>query len=91
LDDFSMLFNTEVFVSLRLKATVTGRQAVPLLNYALAFEIQISKQLKTSVRAAEQPGDCSLRRLGCLLRDCLGWPAGRQITPVSQVLEPELV
>jgi hypothetical protein len=26
-----------------------------------------------------------LRRLGCLLRDSLGWPAGHQITPVSQV------
>jgi hypothetical protein len=37
------------------------------------------------IRAAEQPKDCSLRRLGCLLRDCLGLPAGRQITPVSQV------
>jgi hypothetical protein len=37
------------------------------------------------IRAAELPGDCSLHRLGCLLRDCLGWPAGRQIAPVSQV------
>jgi hypothetical protein len=26
-----------------------------------------------------------LRRLGCISRDCLGWPAGRQITPFSQV------
>jgi hypothetical protein len=43
------------------------------------------KARKTLIRAAEQPGDCLLRRLGCLLRDCLGWPAGRQITPVSQV------
>jgi hypothetical protein len=37
------------------------------------------------IRADELPGDCSLRPLGCLLRDCLSWPAGRQITPVSQV------
>jgi hypothetical protein len=45
----------------------------------------LGKAQKTSVRAAKQPGDCSLCRLGCLFRDCLGWPAGRQITPVSQV------
>jgi hypothetical protein len=64
-----MCFNTEAYVSLRLKAYVNGRRAVPLLNYALAFELHISKTLKTSVGAAEQPGDCSLRPLGCPLRD----------------------
>jgi hypothetical protein len=36
---------------------------------------------KTSVSAAEQPRDCSLRRRGCLLRDSFCWPAGRQFTP----------
>jgi hypothetical protein len=54
---------------------------VPLFNYALAFALQLRK---TSVRAAEQPQDYSLRRLGCLLRDSLGWPAVRQFTSVSR-------
>jgi hypothetical protein len=45
----------------------------------------IGKARKTSVRAAEQPGDCLLRRLGCLSRDYLSWPARRQITPVTKL------
>jgi hypothetical protein len=64
-----------------------GRRAVPLfLIMPWHSPYKWVKARKASVRAAEKPGDCSLRRLGCLLRDCLGWPAGRQITPVTQVI-----
>jgi hypothetical protein len=43
------------------------------------------KAWKISVRAVERPQDYSSRRLGCLLRDSLGWPAGRRFTSVTRL------
>jgi hypothetical protein len=57
----------------------------PLLIMPWHSPCNLGQARKASVRAAEQPQDYSLCRLGCLLRDSLGLPAGRQITPVSQV------
>jgi hypothetical protein len=61
----------------------TGR--APFLIMPWHSPYNWGKGRNTSVSSAGQHRDCSLRRLGCLLRDCLGWPAGRQITPVSRL------
>jgi hypothetical protein len=62
---------------------------VPLLNYALAFALQLRKSTE-NLRAAEQPQDYSLRQLGCLLRDSLGWAAARQFNSVTGGLQSAL-
>jgi hypothetical protein len=52
-----------------------GMRAVPLLNYTLAFALHLRKSMKNLSRGSRVFRNYSLRRLGCLLRDSLGWHA----------------
>jgi hypothetical protein len=49
-------------------------------TFQLCPGICLTTEEKHGKPQSEQPQDCSLRRLGCLLRDSLGWPAGRRFT-----------
>jgi hypothetical protein len=61
-----------------------GRRAVPLLNYTLAFALQLRKSTENLSQGSRVVGDYSLRRLGRLFRDSLGLPAERQSTSVTR-------
>jgi hypothetical protein len=58
--------------------------AVPLLNYALAFALQQRKSTENLNQVGRVVGDYSLRRLGRLFRDSLGWPAEHQSASVTR-------
>jgi hypothetical protein len=71
--------------SLQLKASmIGGRRAVPLLNYTLAFALQLRKSTENVCQGSRVVGDYSQRRLGWLLKDSLGWPAENQSTSVTR-------
>jgi hypothetical protein len=50
------------------------RQAVLLLNYNLAFAFKLRKSTTNLSEGNRVVGDYSLRQLGCLFRDSIGWP-----------------
>jgi hypothetical protein len=60
-----------------------GRRAVFLLNYTLALALQLRKSMENS-QWSRVVGDYSLRRLGCLFVNRLGWPAEHQSTTVTR-------
>jgi hypothetical protein len=47
----------------------------PFLNYTLEFALQLSKSTGNLSQGSRVVGDCSLRRLGRLFTDSLGWHA----------------
>jgi hypothetical protein len=67
-----------------------GRRAVPLLNCTLALALQPRKSTENTSQCSRIVGKSLLRRLGCLLRDSLCWPAGLQVTTVSHGLQSAL-
>jgi hypothetical protein len=71
--------------SLRMKASVMGRRAVPLIS--LCPGIRLTTKEKRGKPESRQPNSPGLfvAPNWQYLWDCIGWPAGRQITPVSQV------
>jgi hypothetical protein len=71
--------------TLRLKASVTGRRAVPLFSLCPAFALQLRKSTENLSQGSRAARGLLVAPTWLSLRDCLGWPAGRQITPVSQV------
>jgi hypothetical protein len=62
---------------------VWGRQAMPLLNFTLAFTLQLRKRMENLSWVIQVVKDCLLRQLGCLLRGSLDWPAEHQFTSVT--------
>jgi hypothetical protein len=52
-----------------------GGRAVPLLNYTLAFALQLRKSTESLSQGSRVVANYSLRRRGCLFMDSLGWPA----------------
>jgi hypothetical protein len=50
-----------------------GKAGVPLLNYTLAFALQLRKSTENLSQGSRVVGDYSLRRVGRLFRDSLGW------------------
>jgi hypothetical protein len=89
--------NPEVLWSLWLMASATwgkitsaeglndwGKRAVPLLNYTLAFTLQLRKSTENLSQGSRVVGDYSLCRLGWLLMDSLGWSAEYQSTSVTR-------
>jgi hypothetical protein len=61
-----------------------GRRAVTLLNYNLAFALQLRKSTENPSQGSRVVGDNSLGRLGGLFRDSLGWPAEHQSTSFTR-------
>jgi hypothetical protein len=61
-----------------------GRRAVPLLNYTLAFALQLRKSTENLSQGSRVVGDYSLRRLGLFFMDILGWPAEHKSTSVTR-------
>jgi hypothetical protein len=57
---------------------------VPLLNYTLAFALQLRKSMENLSQGSRVVGDYSLRRLGWLLMESLGWPAEHQSASVTR-------
>jgi hypothetical protein len=89
--------NPEVLWSLWLMASATcgeitsaeglhdwGRRAVTLLNYTLAFALKLRKSTENLSQGSRVVGDYSLRRLGWLLMDSLGWSAEHQSASVTR-------
>jgi hypothetical protein len=89
--------NPEVFGSLWLMTSATwgeitsaeglhdwGRRAVPLLNYTLAFSLQLRKSTENLSQGSRVVGDYSSRRLSCLFMDIFGWPAEHQSTSANR-------
>jgi hypothetical protein len=60
------------------------RRAVPLLNYSLAFALQLRKSTENLSQCHRVFGDYSLRRHGFHFRDSLGWPAEHQSTSLTR-------
>jgi hypothetical protein len=56
----------------------------PLLNYTLTFALQLRKSTGNLSQGGRVVRDNSLRRLGRLFRDSLGWPAEHQSTSVTR-------
>jgi hypothetical protein len=77
---------------LRLRGEITsaeglhdwGRRAVLLLNYTLAFSLQLRKSTENLSQGSRVVGDCSLRCPSRPFRDSLGWPAEHQTTLVTR-------
>jgi hypothetical protein len=63
-----------------------GWRVVPLLNYTLAFALQLRKSTENLSQGSREVGDYSLRRLGRLFffRNSLGWPAEHQSASVTR-------
>jgi hypothetical protein len=91
--------NPEVLGSLWLMASATcggggitldkglhdcERRSVPLLNYTLAFSIQLRKSRENLSQGSLVVADYSLRRLGRLFRDSLSWHVEHQSTSVTR-------
>jgi hypothetical protein len=61
-----------------------GRRAVPLLNYTLVFALQLRKSTENLGQGRRVVGDYSLRRIGRIFRDNLGWPAEHHSTSITR-------
>jgi hypothetical protein len=61
-----------------------GRRVVPLLNYTVAFALQLRKSTEIISQGSRVVRDYSLRRHGRHFRDSLGWRTEHQSTSVTR-------
>jgi hypothetical protein len=61
-----------------------GKAGRAPLNYTLAFALQLRKSTENLSQVSRVVGDYSLRRLGWLSVDSLGWPAEHRSTSVTR-------
>jgi hypothetical protein len=61
-----------------------SRKGVPLLNYILEFVLQLRKSTENQSHGRRVVRHHSLRRLGCLFRGSLDWPAKHQSSSVTR-------
>jgi hypothetical protein len=61
-----------------------GRRAVPIFNYTLAFASQLRKSTENVSQGCRVVGDYSLRRLGWIFMDSLGWSDEHQSASVTR-------
>jgi hypothetical protein len=71
--------------SLKVKASMIEEGGLCLfLNYTLEYALQLRKSTKNLGQDSRVVGDYSLRRLGCLFMDSLGWSAEHQSPSITR-------